>query len=92
MNRKLLFAILVLTLSSIVTAFAQSDPAIKPPSLLENLIWSIVPILIIALFVWVFFLRAMKKIQARGLEHSHRVEQLLERIAKAVESKHKNEP
>ena len=90
MDRKLLIVTALLTLSSMATALVQSDPAAKPPSLLENLFWSVLPILFIVVVVWWVFIRAIKRVQARGLEHQQRVIQLLERIASAVESKDKN--
>jgi len=59
-----------------------------PPSPLENLFWSVLPILIIAGFIWFFFSRVLRKSQKRSedymgavLQHNERVERLLERIA-----------
>ena|SRR6267142_19134 len=59
-----------------------------PPSPLESLFWSVLPILIIAAFIWFFFGRFIRKNQKRGedymaavLQHNERVERLLDRIA-----------
>lgn len=90
MNRKLLIVTALLTMSSIATALPQSDQGAKPPSLLENLFWSVLPILFIVVVVWAVFIRAIRKVQARSLEQQQRVVDLLERIAIAVESKDKN--
>ena len=80
-----------------VLAYAQTEDATKGASLLENVIWTILPFILIAGFIWFFFVRVVRKNQkrsddymARQKQHNERVEQLLERIAKAVEREHED--
>ena len=80
-------------------ALAQQDETSPSPSTLESLLFSVVPILLIGGLVWWFFGRAVRTSQkrtddyvARQEQHNQRVEQLLERIAKAVERKDGDAP
>ena len=75
-------------------AHAAADEASAGTSPLANALWGILPFIIIAVFIWFFFGRAVRKSQRRSddymavqKQHNERVEQLLERIAKAVEKK-----
>jgi ATP-dependent Zn protease len=86
---------LLLTVAAVLAmpavALAQTADAPKPQSLLENLLFTLLPIIFIAVFIWLFFIRSIRKIQTRQIEdyrqHREKVEQLLERIAKAVEKR-----
>jgi large-conductance mechanosensitive channel len=78
---------------------AQAEPQQTPTgaSLLENIIWGILPFILIGVFIWFFFLRTVRKSQVRSNEymermkqHNERVEHLLERIAVAVEERGKD--
>ena len=74
-----------------VTTWAQGQDYGKPPSTIENLIWSILPIIVIAIFIWLFFIRNIKKMQhgyrEEQRQHNRAVLELLERIAKALEKR-----
>jgi ATP-dependent Zn protease len=76
-------------------AYAQSAESSPQSSALASFCWSVLPIIVVAMFVWWFFIRAVRKGQgktndyiAKQTQHMQRVEQLLERIAVAVEKKH----
>jgi hypothetical protein len=63
-------------------------------SSLKGLVFSVLPIVIIGLLIWFFFVRGVKGTQEkyaqyvqRHQQHMERVEQTLERIAVAVEKK-----
>jgi ribosomal protein S27AE len=63
-------------------------------SSLMNIVWSVVPIVIIAIFIWFFFVRGARKNQDKTEEyikaqrqHEARMEHFLERIALALEGK-----
>ncbi len=64
--------------------------------MLESLVWSILPFVVIAGFIWFFFVRAFRGMQNRAVEmqkqHHDAVERLLERIAKALEKKDSGSP
>jgi flagellar biosynthesis/type III secretory pathway M-ring protein FliF/YscJ len=70
-------------------ALAASEEQPEQTSLLWSLFWSLVPILFIALLIWFFFVRGIRNYQRpiieRDRQHKERVEQLLERIARALE-------
>ena len=71
----------------VVLAASEDQP--EQTSLLWSLVWSLVPILFIALIIWFFFVRGIRNYQRpiieRDRQHKERVEQLLERIARALE-------
>ena len=78
---------------------ASAEPQELPPapSLIANLLYTLLPIVFIAVFIWFFFVRSIRKVQERGLsaqseqrEHQERLEKLLERIARALEEQNKN--
>jgi hypothetical protein len=72
-------------------AWAQTEEVPKPPSMWENLFWTLLPILLIGVFIWIFFIRGIRRLQGTQIQeyrqHREKVEQLLERIAKAVEER-----
>jgi membrane protein implicated in regulation of membrane protease activity len=75
-------------------AYAQTAESSPQSSALASFLWSVLPIIVVAVFVWWFFKRAVRKSQgktddyiAKQAQHMQRVEQLLERIAVAVERK-----
>jgi large-conductance mechanosensitive channel len=75
------------------TGFAQSETAQQPPppSLLENIFFTLLPIILIGAFIWFFFIKNIRKIQNTSVEvaqqHHEKVEKLLERIARALEKR-----
>jgi large-conductance mechanosensitive channel len=78
------------------SGFAQSERAQQPPppSLLETLFFTLLPIFLIGIFIWFFFIRGIRRVQNTNKEHieaqkrhNETVEKLLERIAKAVEKR-----
>lgn len=72
-------------------ASAEPQPVVlNPPSLAENLVATLLPILILGVFIWFFFMRYVRQLRERSIQHNQKVVQLLERIAKAVEDKGKN--
>jgi large-conductance mechanosensitive channel len=79
--------VLVYTLS----AWAQPQEPAKSPSYTEGLIWSVLPFVAIAAFIWFFFVKGFRKIQDKYMQsqkqHNETMEKLLERIAKALEKK-----
>ena len=70
-------------------ALAASEEQPEQTSLLWSLFWSLVPILFIALLIWFLFVRGIRNYQRpiieRDRQHKECVEQLLERIARALE-------
>jgi len=75
-------------------AHAATEETGNGPSALVGLFWIILPIILVGIVFWWFFGRFMRKQQMRSAnymsdqkQHNERVEQLLERIAKAVERK-----
>jgi hypothetical protein len=96
MNHQLPSFILLAVLFAPFAAFAQTEESGRG-STLATLLWSVLPILLVGLFVWWFFKKAITKNQkrtddynARQREHMQRVEQLLGRIVAAVERKDKD--
>jgi len=78
-------------------AHAQTGEASGGGSLLANLLWTVAPFVIIGILFYFFFIRAVRKgrkqsddYMARQKQHNERVEQFLERIAKALEQKGKD--
>ena len=88
---KNLLLIMTAILAIPAVALAQSETAPPPPSIWENLLWTLLPILLMGVFIWIFFIRGIRRIQRTQIqesrEHREKVEQLLERIAKAVEER-----
>jgi hypothetical protein len=81
-----------------VAAFAQTNEDASGGHKLADLLWGIVPFLILGVLFWFFFIRTIRKQQtsspvvkrhqeymARHEQHMERMEQLHERIAKALE-------
>jgi large-conductance mechanosensitive channel len=78
-------------------AHAQTGEAGGNSSFLANLFWTVLPFVIIGVLFYFFFIRMINKNKTRSddymasqKQHNERVEQLLERIAKALEQKDKN--
>jgi hypothetical protein len=78
----------LLTVALSATAETRLQGPEMPVSPLESLLWSVLPILIVAGVVWFFFVRFVRKNQKRSedymaamLQHNDRVERLLEQIA-----------
>jgi large-conductance mechanosensitive channel len=78
-------------------AHAQNGESGGSNSMLANLLWTVAPFLVIAVLFYFFFIRAVRKgrkqsddYMARQKQHNERVEQFLERIAKALEQKGKD--
>jgi hypothetical protein len=92
MNLKRCSLALAVLLSFSFFAWAQTE---EPPrtSMIQNVFLSILPIVLIATFIWVFFIRTLRKLQTSQVEeqrqHRETIEKLLERIAKALEEKGK---
>jgi len=80
--------VISVTVAPLVAHAAQEEQP-EQTSLLWGLFWSLVPILFIALIIWFFFVRGIRNYQRpmieRDRQHKERVEQLLERIARALE-------
>jgi hypothetical protein len=75
-------------------AHAQVEETGKTASPLVAVFWSVLPIILVAVVVWWFFSRLVRKNQKRSDDyiadqkrHNERVEQLLDRIANAIEKK-----
>lgn len=72
---------------------AQSGNSDSQPSKLENLLWSVVPIVVIGLLVF-WLMRAVTRGQQKHVDryqqHMERVEHSLERIAQALEGRGKD--
>lgn len=88
-HRSLITAVLV---SFPFWASAQTQPPPPPPSFMENLFATLFPIVLIGAFIWVFFVRHLRRMQNRieaGRRHEEVMEKLLERIAMALEKKDK---
>ena len=97
MNIKRLSVAFVVALFLPLLAHAQTGEASGGSSLLANLFWTVVPFVIIGVLFYFFFIRAVRKgrkqsddYTARQKQHNERIEQLLERIAKALEQKDKD--
>jgi F0F1-type ATP synthase membrane subunit b/b' len=78
-------------------ANAQTGEANGCGSLLANVFWTVVPFVIIGVLFYFFFIRTINKNKTRSddyiasqKQHNERVEQFLERIAKALEQKDKD--
>src|SRR6516164_425603 len=54
-----------------LSALAQSQEPPKNPSAIESFIWSILPLVIIAAFIWFVFIKGIRKVQEKSLE-AHR--------------------
>jgi hypothetical protein len=92
MNLKCPSATLTLSLMPLL-AYAEPEKAAKVTSPLVEVIYFVLPIILVAIVTW-FFMRVFQRIQKRNDDytadqkrHNERVEQLLERIAKATENK-----
>jgi len=94
------FSRLALAISSMFmpfAVFAQDSDSGSSVGKMENVIFAILPFLILAVLFWFFFIRQVKKQQSSPLvlrhqahmdaqeQHMKRMEQLLERIAMALE-------
>jgi hypothetical protein len=83
--------IMAAVLAMPAVALAQPENAAPPQSIWGNLFWTVLPVLFIGVFIWIFFIRGIRKIQRTQIQeyrqHREKVEQLLERIAKAVEER-----
>jgi large-conductance mechanosensitive channel len=86
--------IIVAVLAMPSVALAQTENAPPPPSFLLNLIFTLLPILLIAAFIWFFFVRRMRKLWDTNSirveeqrRHNEVTEKLLDRIAKALEKR-----
>jgi len=90
MSKKATLVSLGLVFVTTLPLMAQPEPSGRPPSLLENIIWSVAPFLIVAGIVWWFFMGAVRKMHKRTQDHNQRVQVLLERIATALEKKDKD--
>jgi len=78
-------------------ASAQTSDAVADDHKLASILWSMGPVVVIAVIFWFVFVRTIKKQQksplvlrqqaylARHEQHMERMEQLMERIAKALE-------
>lgn len=80
-----------------VLAHAEPQQTATGASLLENIIWAVLPFVLIGLCIWFFFTRTIRKAHDRNVDymesvkqHHERVEHLLERIAQAVEKRDKD--
>ena len=83
---------IALLLSFTCAAFGQTE---EPPhtSMIMNVVVSLLPIVLIAVFIWFFFVRSLRKLQTSAVDEQRQyrqnVEKLLERIATALEEKGK---
>ena len=78
-------------------AFAQDAERSTDNHKLMDFVWSFTPFLVLGILFWFFFVRVIKKeqksplvlrhqaYQERHMQHMQRIEQLLERIAVALE-------
>jgi len=94
--KRLLVAFAAITFLPLL-AHAQTGETNGGSSLLSNLLWSVAPFVIIGILFYFFFFRAINKNKKRSddyiasqNQHNERVEQMLERIAKALEQKDKD--
>jgi membrane protein implicated in regulation of membrane protease activity len=78
-------------------AHAQTGEASGGSSPLANMLWSVGPFVLIGVLFYFFFIRTVNKSKTRSddyiaslKQHNERVEQILERIAKALEQKDKD--
>ncbi len=86
---------MTLLLSFSCFAWAQPQEAPRSPSVVENVMVSVLPIIVMALLIWFFFIRSVRKLQTSQVQeqrqHRENIEKLLERIAKALEAKDKDD-
>lgn len=78
-------------------AHAQNGEPGGSNSLLANMLWSVAPFIIIGILFYFFFVPMIRKSHKRSddyltnqKQHNERVEQVLERIATALEQKNKD--
>ncbi len=90
MGKKTSLVSLAVLFVATIPLMAQPEASGRTPSLLENIVLSVGPFLIVAGIVWWVFLGAVRKMNRRTQEHNQRVLVLLERIATAVEKKDKD--
>jgi Na+/H+ antiporter NhaC len=97
MNIKRLSVAFVVALFLPLLAHAQTGEASGGGSLLANMLWSVAPFVLIGVLFYFFFIPMIRKNQKRSndyiesqKQHNERVEQFLERIAKALEQKDKD--
>ena len=97
MNIKRLSVIFAVVSFLPLLAHAQNGESGGGSSMLANLLWTVAPFVIIGILFYFFFIRTMRKNQKRSndyitsqRQHHERIEQLLERIAKALEQKGKD--
>jgi preprotein translocase subunit YajC len=97
MNIKRLSVIFAVVSFLPLCAHAQTGESGGGSSMLANLLWSVGPFVLIGVLFYFFFTRALRKGRkqsddyvARQKQHHERVEQILERIAKALEQKDKD--
>jgi hypothetical protein len=82
-----------------VAAFAQTNEDGSGGHKMADLLWGILPFIVLGILFWFFFIRTIRKQQsspavkrhqeymARHEQHMERMEQLHERIAKALEKR-----
>jgi F0F1-type ATP synthase membrane subunit b/b' len=97
MNIKRLSVAFAAVLFLPLLAQAQTGEASGSSSPLANMFWTIAPFVMIGVLFYFFFVRAVNKSKKRSddyiasqKQHNERVEQILERIAKALEQKDKD--
>lgn len=97
MNIKRLSVIFAVVSFLPLLAHAQNGESGGGSSMLSNMLWTIAPFIMIGVLFYFFFIRALRKGRkqsddyvARQKQHHERVEQILERIAKALEQKDKD--
>jgi large-conductance mechanosensitive channel len=97
MNIKHLSVAFVVALFLPLLAHAQTGEASGGNSPLANMLWSVGPFVLIGVLFYFFFVRTVNKNKKRSddymasqKQHNERVEQILERIAKALEQKGKD--
>jgi membrane protein implicated in regulation of membrane protease activity len=97
MNIKHLSVAFAVVLFLPLLAHAQTGEASGGSSPLANMLWSVGPFVLIAVLFYFFFIRAVRKGRKQSddyitsqKQHHERIEQLLERIAKALEQKDKD--
>jgi hypothetical protein len=91
MNTVYRLLVLLFVLLSPSFALAQSQDSGNPHQFGESLVLTVLPIVLIAVVIWLIFVRGIRKVQNSYREdlrqHQQVVEKLLERIAKALERK-----
>jgi F0F1-type ATP synthase membrane subunit b/b' len=97
MNIKRLSVAFVVVSFLPLCAHAQTGESGGSNSMLANLLWSVAPFVLIGILFYFFFIPMIRKNQKRSNDyiasqnqHNERVEQILERIAKALEQKDKD--